>query len=98
RPSDFLRRRAKSLLVWPLRCVAGSEGAHYCRFKEESRSLMGVKSGWNVIKGTAGGLSRDRVTILGAALAYYAIFSIAPMLVIIVGVAGLVFGEGSARH
>jgi membrane protein len=59
---------------------------------------MGVKSGWNVIKGTAGGLSRDRVTILGAALAYYAIFSIAPMLVIIVGVAGLVFGEGNARH
>ena len=59
---------------------------------------MRIKSGWEVIKSTMSQFSHDNVTTLGAAVAYYAIFSIAPMLVIIVGVAGLVFGEGSARH
>ncbi|HTL59489.1 MAG TPA: YihY/virulence factor BrkB family protein [Candidatus Limnocylindrales bacterium] len=59
---------------------------------------MRIKSGWEVIKGTVARFSDDHVTTLGAAVAYYAIFSIAPILVIIVGVVGLVFGEGSARH
>src|SRR5437870_6880141 len=34
---------------------------------------------------------------LGAALAYYALFSIAPLLVIAVTIAGAVFGEDAAR-
>jgi uncharacterized BrkB/YihY/UPF0761 family membrane protein len=38
------------------------------------------------------------VVRLGAALAYYAMFSIGPLLVIAVGVAGLVFGHESVRH
>ena len=31
---------------------------------------------------------------MGAALAYYTVFSIAPLLIIVIGVAGLVFGRG----
>jgi membrane protein len=34
---------------------------------------------------------------MGAALAYYTLFSIAPMLLIVISVAGLVFGEEAAR-
>lgn len=34
---------------------------------------------------------------MGAALAYYTMFSIAPLLLIVIAVAGLVFGEQAAR-
>jgi membrane protein len=40
--------------------------------------------------------SEDKAARLGAALAYYTAFSIAPLLVIAVAVAGLVFGEEAA--
>lgn len=40
---------------------------------------------------------RDNVSRLAAALAYYAIFSLAPLLVIAIGVAGALFGEEAAR-
>ncbi|MEO8285823.1 MAG: YihY/virulence factor BrkB family protein [Chloroflexota bacterium] len=38
----------------------------------------------------------DRASTLGAALAYYAIFAIGPLLVIVIGIAGLVFGGAAA--
>jgi len=34
---------------------------------------------------------------MGAALAYYTMFSLAPLLLIVVSVSGLVFGEDAAR-
>ena len=37
--------------------------------------------------------SGDHAQAMGAALAYYAMFSIAPLLVIIIAVAGMIFGE-----
>jgi membrane protein len=39
----------------------------------------------------------DYAPSMGAALSYYTLFSIAPLLLIAVGVAGLVFGEEAAR-
>lgn len=39
----------------------------------------------------------DRAQRLGAALAYYTMFSIAPLLVIVIAIAGLVFDEHTAR-
>ncbi|MGZ8753737.1 MAG: YihY/virulence factor BrkB family protein [Acidimicrobiia bacterium] len=41
--------------------------------------------------------SDDKASRLGAALAYYALFSVAPLLIVAVGIAGLVFGEQAAR-
>src|SRR5258706_2218103 len=41
--------------------------------------------------------SHDRAARLGAALAYYALFSIAPLLVIMITIAGLVYGESAAK-
>lgn len=40
----------------------------------------------------------DRAQRLGAALAFYTLFSIAPLLVIVVSIAGLVFDEEKARN
>lgn len=42
--------------------------------------------------------SQDRVLRLAAATAYYAAFSIGPLLVLVVALAGLIFGEQSVRH
>ncbi len=39
----------------------------------------------------------DYAPSMGAALAYYTVFSIAPLLLIVISVAGLVFGEAAAR-
>jgi membrane protein len=39
----------------------------------------------------------DRAPRLGAALAYYTALSLAPLLLIIIGIAGLVFGQEAAR-
>lgn len=41
--------------------------------------------------------SDDRAPSMGAALAYYTLFSIAPLLLIVIAVAGAVFGEDAAR-
>ncbi|MCA1853785.1 MAG: YihY/virulence factor BrkB family protein, partial [Beggiatoa sp.] len=39
----------------------------------------------------------DRAPSMGAALSYYTVFSLAPLLVIVIGIAGLFFGEEAAR-
>jgi membrane protein len=41
--------------------------------------------------------SHDRAARIGAALAYYALFSIAPLLVIMITIAGAVYGEAAAE-
>jgi len=52
---------------------------------------------WDLLKETGQQWSADRVPRLGAALAYYTVFSIVPLLVMIIAVIGLVFGEEAAR-
>src|SRR2546422_9192248 len=39
----------------------------------------------------------DNVQRLGAALAYYTVFSLAPLLIIVIAIAGLAFGEAAAQ-
>jgi membrane protein len=39
----------------------------------------------------------DHAATMGAAIAYYTVFSLAPMLVMVIGVAGLVFGREAAE-
>jgi len=59
---------------------------------------MKIKSAFNIIKGTAAEFGEDNVLRLSAALAYYAIFSIGPLLAIVVGLAGLAFGNEHVSH
>ena len=40
----------------------------------------------------------DYATSMGAALSYYTLFSLAPLLLIVISVAGLVFNGETARH
>jgi membrane protein len=50
-----------------------------------------------LFKEAASGWVDDGAMRLSSSLAYYAIFSLAPLLVIVVSIAGLVFGEEAAR-
>jgi len=59
---------------------------------------MNIKRIWAILKGTFNEFSEDNVLRLSAALAYYAMFSIGPLLVIAVGLAGLAFGHESVRR
>ncbi|MES2547407.1 MAG: YihY/virulence factor BrkB family protein [Pseudomonadota bacterium] len=52
---------------------------------------------WQLIKMTANGWSDDYVSSMGAALAFYTLFSIAPMLLIVLSIAGFFFGLEAAR-
>jgi membrane protein len=52
---------------------------------------MNLHSVWRLIKQTFAEWSEDKVPRLGAALAYYSIFSIGPLLLIVIAIAGLVF-------
>lgn len=51
---------------------------------------------WGMLKEAGNSFIEDMAPRLGAALAYYTIFSLAPLLVIVLAVAGLVFGEKAA--
>jgi len=48
---------------------------------------------WSLLKETAADWMEDNALRLSAALAYYSVFSIAPLLVIAISIAGLVFGS-----
>lgn len=52
---------------------------------------------WAALKKAGGAWVDDRAQSMGAALAYYTVFSIAPLLLIAISVAGLVFGQDAAR-
>ena len=52
---------------------------------------------FDVLKDTYSEWSEDKATRLAAALAYYTAFSIAPLLLIAISVAGLVFGREAAE-
>ncbi|MDQ3260810.1 MAG: YihY/virulence factor BrkB family protein, partial [Pseudomonadota bacterium] len=56
-----------------------------------------VKHAWSLVKDSALAWMDDYAPSMGAALAYYTIFSVGPLLIIIIAVAGLAFGEAAAQ-
>ena len=56
-----------------------------------------AQDSWTLIKRVSNSWINDYVPSMGAALAYYTMFSLAPLLLIVVSVAGLVFGQDAAR-
>jgi membrane protein len=52
---------------------------------------------WGLTKQVATSWLDDYVPSMGAALAYYTIFSLAPLLLVVISMAGLLFGEDAAR-
>ena len=56
-----------------------------------------MRGAFDLIKQTVKEWSEDKVPRLGAALAYYTMFAMAPLLIIAIAIAGFVFGEEAAR-
>ncbi len=56
-----------------------------------------AQAAWQLARGVGTAWLADGVLSMGAALAYYTLFSLAPLLLIVVAVAGLVFGGDAAR-
>ncbi|WP_158747500.1 YihY/virulence factor BrkB family protein [Acidisphaera sp. L21] len=52
---------------------------------------------WTLIKASVNGYIEDNALSRGASIAYYTVFSLAPVLVIIVAIAGMAFGEDAAQ-
>lgn len=52
---------------------------------------------WRMVKAAASAWSDDYAPSMGAALSYYSVFSMAPLLVIVIAIAGLAFGAEAAR-
>jgi membrane protein len=52
---------------------------------------------WRLVKDSVAAWIEDYAPSMGAALAYYTLFSIAPLLLIVIAIAGLVFGADAAR-
>ena len=56
-----------------------------------------LRTTWTLITATVNGYIEDDAMSRGAAIAYYTVFSLAPTLVIVVAITGLVFGESAAH-
>jgi len=58
---------------------------------------MRLKTLWSLASEAASSWMDDYAASMGAALAYYTMFSIAPLLLIVISIAGVLFGEQAAR-
>lgn len=58
---------------------------------------MSPKQVWRVIKEAFQEWNKDNASRLAAALAYYTIFSIAPLLILVIAIAGLFFDSNAVR-
>lgn len=55
------------------------------------------REAWQLMGGVARAWSIDNISSMGAALAYYTVFSLAPLLLMLVTIAGLAFGSDAAQ-
>lgn len=68
----------------------------YLLFNEDNMFVK-LKVFWELLKETYDEWSNDNALRLGAALSYYMIFSLPPVLLIVIALAGFIFGEDAAR-
>jgi membrane protein len=66
--------------------------------QQNARRIMNLKGLWTLIKDSFAQWSADNPFQLAAALAYYTLFSMAPLLMIAIAVAGLVFGQEASQN
>jgi len=59
--------------------------------------MFGRFAVWTLLKSAAYGWFNDRCPSMGAAIAYYAVFSLAPLLILAIAMAGLLFGRDAAQ-
>lgn len=86
-PGESARRRRRR----PARPTTFDDVGH------AAAAPRGVRGFYRLLVDTVSRWIADFAPSMGAALSYYTLFSLAPLLLIVVSVAGLVFGEEAAR-
>src|SRR3954469_15783367 len=73
----------------PANCtrIAGDEGMRNLRLQSIWQTLQTTFAHWN----------EDEAPRLGASLAFYTLLSLSPLLIVVIGIAGLVFGRSAAQ-
>src|SRR6201995_5578968 len=61
------------------------------------KKKVSFKGIWEVIKNSFSGFSNDNVTKLSASLAYYTVFSMGPLLVVIISLCSIFLGKEAAQ-
>jgi membrane protein len=61
-----------------------------------SRVSVSLSVAYALFKETCSGWVEDHASSLGAALAFYTVFALAPVLIVAISVAGLAFGQEAA--
>jgi membrane protein len=61
--------------------------------KKSMKKKFSLRGLWEVLKNSFSGFSNDKITKLSASLAYYTVFSLGPLLIVIVFLCGLFFGR-----
>src|SRR5688572_2668011 len=64
---------------------------------KKGASMMTARQALSLLKQTFSAWQDDYASSMGAALAYYTMFSIAPLLILVIAIAGFVFGPEAAR-
>jgi membrane protein len=82
---------------WPV-ALAWHDGCADVRMLSTPLSVKGWAGDiWGLIKDAASGWSEHHASRIGAALAFYTVFSLGPILLLAVAVAGFFFGRGTAQ-
>jgi membrane protein len=63
----------------------------------KSLRWLSTSEAWGMVKDAVVAWSDDYAPSMGAALSYYSVFSMAPLLLIVISIAGLIFGEDAAH-
>jgi membrane protein len=71
--------------------------SRFSRRRRSAQPLVSFAFWWSIFRDAASGWMTHKASTLGAALAYYSLFSIGPLILIVIAVAGLVFGEQAVR-
>lgn len=65
--------------------------------QQEFIPMMNFKEIWKLLKETVSEWQFNQVSLLASSLAYYTVFSLAPMMIIVITIIGAIFGEAAAQ-
>jgi membrane protein len=106
---DSERRRqstriARGYVLWVKRTdqekargEAAAGNTHKLQSRPAWRVLTDPRNLWRMIRESVSAWMDDYAPSMGAALSYYTVFSLAPLLLIVIAIAGLVFGREAAQ-
>jgi len=90
-------RKAESNLTDPIRPLPLNSRPEFPAPPHRLRLLLKPRTAFGLLKATYLEWNKDKAPRMGAALAYYTIFSLAPLLIIAIAIAGLAFGMQAAQ-